>query len=100
MPQMIVQVPHQLPVDEAVTRLQNFLDEVRRDHADRIRDVYGEWQGSSLQFAFTAMSLQIRGDLHVLIEEVRVIGQLPFAALLFRGQIEQTIRGELERLLR
>jgi hypothetical protein len=30
---------------------------------------------------------------------VEVSGNLPFAASLFRGQIEQTIRGELEKLL-
>jgi hypothetical protein len=100
MPQITVQVPHQLPVDEAVVRLQSFLDKVREDNADRISDVRGEWSGNELRFAFTAVALKIQGTLHVVAEEVRVVGNLPFAAFLFRGQIEETMRTELEKLLR
>lgn len=97
---MSVQVPHQLPIAEAVTRLQNFLEEVRREHADRVSNVQGDWQGETLQFGFTAMSMKINGNLVVREEEVHVSGNLPFAASLFRGTIESTIRGELEKLLR
>lgn len=100
MPSMSVQVPHQLPIAEAVTRLQNFLEEVRREHADRVSNVQGDWQGETLQFGFTAMSMKINGNLVVREEEVHVSGNLPFAASLFRGTIESTIRGELEKLLR
>lgn len=100
MPSMSVQVPHQLPLSEAVTRLQQFLEQVRRDHGDRLSNVQGEWLGETLQFGFTAMSMQINGHLVVHKEEVHVKGNLPFAASLFRGTIESTIRTELEKLLR
>ena len=100
MPSLSVQVPHQLPVAEAVTRLQSFLEEVRRDHADRVSNVQGEWLGETLKFGFTTMGMQIKGDLVVGGDDVRVSGNLPFAASLFRGTIESTIRGELEKLLR
>jgi len=100
MPQLTVQVPHQLPVDEAAVRLQSFLEKMRADNADRISDVRGEWAGNELRFAFTAVALKIQGTLQVLADEVRVVANLPFAALLFRGQIEETMRSELEKLLR
>jgi hypothetical protein len=100
MPSLSVQVPHQLPLAEAVTRLQSFLEEVRRDHADRVSNVQGEWLGETLKFGFTAMGMQIKGDLVVGDQDVKVSGNLPFAASLFRGTIESTIRGELEKLLR
>ncbi|WP_254510923.1 polyhydroxyalkanoic acid system family protein [Anatilimnocola floriformis] len=100
MASLSVQVPHQLPVAEAVQRLQGFLEEVRRDHADRVSNVQGEWLGETLKFGFTAMGMQIKGDLVVANDEVRVSGNLPFAASLFRGTIESTIRTELEKLLR
>lgn len=100
MPSLALQVPHQLPVPEAVSRLQSFLEEVRRDHADRVSNVSGEWLNETLKFAFTTMGMQIKGDLVVGEQEVRVSGNLPFAASLFRGTIEQTIRTELEKLLR
>jgi hypothetical protein len=100
MPSLSVQVPHQLPIPDAVSRLQTFLEEVRRDHGDRVSNVKGEWLGETLQFGFTAMSMQINGNLVVREEEVHVSGNLPFAATLFRGTIEQTIRTELEKLLK
>jgi len=100
MPSLSVQVPHQLPVPDAVKRLQGFLEEVRRDHADKVSNVQGEWLGETLKFGFTAMGMQIKGDLVVSDRNVHVNGNLPFAAALFRGTIEQTIRGELEKLLK
>jgi hypothetical protein len=100
MPSLAVQVPHELPVTDAVTRLQNFLEEVRRDHGDRVSNVRGEWSEETLQFGFVAMGMQINGHLVVSEVDVRVSGNLPFAAVLFRGTIEQTIRTELEKLLR
>lgn len=100
MPSLSVKVLHQLPVPEAVNRLQAFLEEVRRDHADRVSNVEGEWSAETLRFGFTAMSMQIRGHLVVSEEHVNVSGNLPFAASLFRGTIESTIREELEKLLR
>ncbi|QDU29999.1 Putative polyhydroxyalkanoic acid system protein (PHA_gran_rgn) [Anatilimnocola aggregata] len=99
MPSLKIKVPHALQVAEAVKRLQTFLDEVRRDHADRVSNVQGVWQDDTLAFGFTAMGMKIDGTLVVYQEEVLVSGNLPFAASLFRGQIEQTIRGELEKLL-
>ncbi len=100
MASLSISVPHQLPVPEAVQRLQGFLEEVRRDHADRVSNVQGTWQGETLNFGFTAMGMQIKGDLVVASDAVRVTGNLPFAASLFRGTIESTIREELEKLLR
>jgi hypothetical protein len=99
MPSLTVHVPHDLPVPEAVSRLQNFLEEVRRDHGDRVSNVRGEWLDQTLLFGFTAMGMQIDGHLVVSEEVVRVTGNLPFAAALFRGTIERTIRTELEKLL-
>jgi hypothetical protein len=100
MPSLAVQVQHELSVADAVIRLQNFLEEVRRDHGDRVSDVRGEWQGETLKFGFIAMGMQINGNLVASDHDVRVTGNLPFAAALFRGTIEQTIRTELEKLLR
>lgn len=100
MPSLAVQVSHELPISDAIARLQNFLEEVRRDHGDRVSNVRGEWTDETLQFGFVAMGMQINGHLVVSTQEVSVNGNLPFAAALFRGMIEQTIRTELEKLLR
>jgi hypothetical protein len=99
MPSLSVNVPHALEVAEAVQRLQVFLEQVRQEHGDRVSNLHGQWNGNNLNFAFSAMGMKINGDLVVYQSSVEVSGNLPFAASLFRGQIEQTIRGELEKLL-
>ena len=95
-----VAVPHNLGREQARARVERFLDEVRRDYADQISDVRGQWTGDQLDFSFVAMGLTIRGSLAVHDDLVEVFGPLPLAAMFFRGQIEQTMRQELEKLLR
>ncbi len=55
---------------------------------------------NALQFGFRRAGFKVSGTLDVLESAVNVPGPLPLAAALFRGQIERTIREELERLLR
>jgi hypothetical protein len=86
--------------EEAAGKLKAFIENMRREHGHKVQDLRGEWRETTLQFAFTAYGLAIEGTMVVEEAEVRVAGTLPLAASLFRGQIEQTIRGELLRILR
>lgn len=99
MPSFSVRVPHALPAEQAVARLQQFLEQVRAEHGDRVQNLRGAWSGPQLDFAFSALGLEIEGRMLVLAEVVHVEGALPLAGMFFRGTIEQTIRGELVRLL-
>jgi hypothetical protein len=94
-----VSVPHELGQESALARVTIFLEQVRRDHADRVSDVRGEWQGHLLEFTFTASGIPVSGNLIVEEQTVRVSGPLSFMAAMFRGRIEQTIREELQKLL-
>ena len=94
-----VSVPHELGQEAALVRVTDFLEQVRRDHADRVSDVRGEWKGHVLDFAFTASGIPVSGTLAVENDAVRVSGPLSFMAGMFRGKIEQTIREELQKLL-
>jgi hypothetical protein len=95
-----VSVPHAIGREAALVRVQKFLDDVRQDYSAHISDVRGEWRGNCLDFGFSATGLPVKGTLVVEDSAVHVAGPLPLAALFFRGKIEQTIRQELERLLR
>ncbi|HZL90914.1 MAG TPA: polyhydroxyalkanoic acid system family protein [Pirellulaceae bacterium] len=99
MPGFSTQVPHGLTRHEAALKLKTFIENVRRDHGHKVRDLRGQWRETTLEFAFTAYGMAIEGTMVVEEAEVRVAGTLPLAAALFRGQIEQTIRGELVRIL-
>ncbi|MEX2173102.1 MAG: polyhydroxyalkanoic acid system family protein [Pirellulaceae bacterium] len=94
-----VSVPHGLGREAALTRVRSFLDGVQRDYAGEVSDVRGQWNENQLDFGFAARGFPIQGSLVVDDGAVHVSGPLPFAALLFRGKIEQTIRSELEKLL-
>ncbi|MDX1945428.1 MAG: polyhydroxyalkanoic acid system family protein [Pirellulaceae bacterium] len=93
-------VEHDLGREQARLRVERFIDEVRREYGDRISDVRGQWSADLLEFSFIASGLTIRGALTVEEQHVRIIGPLPLAASFFRGMIEQTMRQELEKLLR
>jgi hypothetical protein len=99
MPSYQVAVAHQLGREAARSRVETFLESVQRDYAAHISNVQGGWTGDALQFSFTATGLPISGTMLVDESAVQVSGPLPFAAVLFRGRIEQTIRDELQKLL-
>lgn len=99
MPSFSTQVPHTLPRDEAAEKLKAFVESVRLQHGDKVQNLRGQWRETTLEFAFSAYGMAISGSMVVAEAEVRVVGTLPLAAAFFRGQIEQTIRGELIRIL-
>jgi len=85
--------------EAARARVDRFLETVQQDYAEYIGNASGAWTDNQLDFRFLASGLNISGNLVVAQARVDVSGSLPLAAALFRGQIERTIRGELERLL-
>ena len=99
MPGFSTLVSHALSRDEAAGKLKAFIENVRREHGHKVQDLRGQWRETTLEFAFTAYGMAVQGTMIVEEAEVRVAGTLPLAAALFRGQIEQTIRGELLRIL-
>lgn len=99
MPGFSTQVSHALPREQAAEKLRAFVEDVRREHGEKVQNLHGQWQETTLEFAFTAYGMAIQGSLFVEESHVRVEGTLPLAAALFRGQIEQTIRGQLAKIL-
>jgi len=99
MPSYHVSVPHNLGQAAARGRVDQFLESVQRDYAEHIGNVSGRWSDDRLDFRFLASGLNISGTLMVAQQSVEVSGSLPLEAALFRGQIERTIRDELQRLL-
>jgi len=99
MPSFSVSVPHELGQATARARVEQFLEVVQRDYAEHVRNVSGEWEENRLSFRFVTSGLNISGTLAVEETAVDVSGPLPLVAALFRGKIEQQIRGELAKLL-
>ncbi|MDP3964141.1 MAG: polyhydroxyalkanoic acid system family protein [bacterium] len=99
MPKLNMSIRHQLPREEALTRIQRLLGEVKREQGDKISDLHEQWSGNAGNFSFKAAGFSVSGTLEVTSSEVRLNGNLPFAANFFKGKIENTIRQRAQQLL-
>ena len=92
-------VPHHLTRDEAAGRIKNFITRLQAQYGNQVSDLQESWAGTTGNFSFKVMGLLVTGWLDIGATEVTMEGDLPFAALPFRGQIESTIRQQIETLL-
>jgi hypothetical protein len=99
MPRLKISVAHSLDRQTAVERLKGFLDQVKAQYQDRLSNLEEEWDEFNGRFKFSAMGFSSEGTISVEEDEVRVDGKLPLAAMIIKGQIEETIRGHLEKVL-
>jgi type IV secretory pathway TrbF-like protein len=99
MPAFNTEVTHQLGQHEATERLKNLLNQVREQYKDFVTEVRGDWADNVLNFSLKTYGFLIDGTLTVDDQSARLDGNLPFAALPFRGKIEQSIADELRREL-
>jgi hypothetical protein len=93
-------VPHRLGRTAARARLEEVLPRMVAGFGDQLSDLQGSWHGHELRYGFTAVGFKITGQILVEEAEARVQCQLPMAALLFRGRIEQEIRHHLSAALK
>lgn len=99
MPAFGTSIPHNLGRERATELLRSFLDQVTAKYGDQLSEMRGDWTDEGLTFGFKTMGMPISGNLVVQDDQVEVKGNLPLAASFFRGRIEESIRGELQKLL-
>lgn len=99
MPSFRTEVPHPLQKDDATDKLKVFLEIIAERYRDQVSHLNGDWQENVLSFALTTYGFTVSGTLTVEDYVARLEGQLPLAALAFRGKIEQGIAQELRRAL-
>jgi hypothetical protein len=99
MPSLTITTPHALGTEEATARLKTFFQKLKERHSDKMSNMQEQWQDNRLEYGFSTYGFNIKGDVVVEANEVKVNGALPFAAMMFKGKIEQTVREELEKLL-
>lgn len=99
MPSLSITVPHALGADEAVARLKSLFEKIKERHADKVSNLEESWDGNRLSYGFSTYGFNIKGDLNIEPDAVVVNGSLPFAAMMFKGKIEQAVREELEKRL-
>ena len=99
MPGFTTEVPHSLGQEAALEKLKGFLLQVQERYAKEISDVDGSWTDNVLNYQFTTYGIKIDGILTVKEDVVKMDGSLPFAALMFKGKISDSIRVALEKAI-
>jgi hypothetical protein len=99
MPSFSTEVDHTLGQEQATERLKGFVTQVGERYKDQVSQMDGEWIENVLKFALTTYGFNISGALTVEEKRVLLKGDLPFAAMMFRGKIEQSIADELRKAL-
>lgn len=95
MPQLSVDVPHQLDQSEAKRRLIEKIADARATAGTQVTDLEENWNDNEASFAFQVVGMKVAGTMAVEPDQVRVKADLPFAAIMFRGMIEQRVRQEI-----
>ena len=99
MPKSTVSVDHSLGKDRALELLKQFLPKLREKFQGQVTDLEETWEGSKLNFSFKTFGFKIKGLMDVAEDKVKLEQDLPIAAMMFKGKVEDAIRGELNKLL-
>lgn len=100
MPSFQVQVDHQTDRQSAISCLRQYAETVRQELAGQVSDVSEQWDDDgNLAFSFSAMGMTVSGQMRTCEQQVSLNGKLPFAAIPFRGMIEQKIAERLRLAL-
>jgi putative polyhydroxyalkanoate system protein len=99
MPKFGVRVPHTLAKDEARKRLERFIELLTEKSGGQVSDLQQSWEGDTLKFHFKTYGIAIDGGITIGDNELNLAGDIPFAAMMFKGKIESQIREQLERIV-
>lgn len=99
MPSINAEVPHTLGQQEAIERLKGFSESIRNRYKDQVSDLEDSWDGPTLTFSFKSFGFKISGTLEVGEESVVLNGNLPIAAMVFKGKIQQEFTEQLSKML-
>lgn len=99
MPTINLTVPHGHSRADAAEKLKSFAEVVRQRYKDQVKDVHEEWREDGMTFGFKTMGVEITGDVAVNDSSADVRAKIPFAAMMFKGRIEQEIRDAMNRAL-
>lgn len=98
---MHFEVPHKFGTQQAVARIKTALEQVKVNPQvkDQLVIDKEEWDGNTLNFAFTAQKQHITGS--VAVEESRFVidAKLPLMLRMFEGRIEKMIAEQVKGML-
>ena len=99
MPNLSMSIPHELGGEEATQRVTRLTEKINDQYKDQAKDVEQSWEGNTLTYSFRSMGMTFKGNVIVEDSEVKLSGDLPFAAMMFKGKIEKAVREQMTKTL-
>jgi putative polyhydroxyalkanoate system protein len=99
MPNLTVTVPHQLSREEARRRIEEQINELRRQHGGTLSRLEDHWTGDRLDFTVGALGQTVTGHAVVEEHEVHVEVALPWLLAMLAGPVKQRIEQRGRNLL-
>lgn len=99
MPAFKTEVPHSLSQEDARERVDQMKDSIHEQYPGLVSDLSSEWNENTLSLQFSVYGFKIKSALEVQVQCVIVNGNIPLAALPFKGKVQQTIGDKLSELL-
>jgi hypothetical protein len=97
MPSVRIAVPHGGDADAAVEKVRGVLERAVEEFQGR--DLQSEWTGRSATLKFTSLGFQIGAKVDVDATQVIVEIDLPMAAMMFKGRVEDFLKKNLIEVL-
>jgi len=99
MSKLDINIPHQLPREEALTRIKKLLANLQEEQKDNVQGVQEDWNGNEGKFSFNAKGFAVSGKITVEDNQVNVNSELPFMLSFFKDTIGKVIRDKAGSLL-
>ncbi|MGN6491265.1 MAG: polyhydroxyalkanoic acid system family protein [Agriterribacter sp.] len=100
MSKLSMNIPHQLPREQAMERIKKLFGQLKEEQAHNISNVKENWQGEKGNFGFTARGFDLQGKINVTDNSVDIDADLPFAVSLFKSKIKNIINEKATELLK
>jgi hypothetical protein len=94
-----ISIPHRLTQEEARTRLQKGITDLKSQHAASIAQVSETWNGDQMSFRLTAMGQAITGRIDVQPSAIKLDIDLPWLLAAFAEKFRPRIEQEGQKML-
>jgi len=92
-------IPHGLPQDEALRRIRDEVENLKREYGDKVGDLRDSWRDDTYLFEGVTNGFAVSGVILVKPSQIEIAANLPWLAVPFKGRIETVIRERLMSLL-
>lgn len=103
MPKFSTSVPHSFGVAKAKESLKSYMEKAKEMSPDKFSSLQTDWAkwdtDNQVGFAISISGINIKGLMNVTDDKIAVDGDIPFAAMMFKGKIEQGFRDMVEKVI-